>query len=118
MEKPGSSRIVSLDRRFRLGPTHLLERCAEGDEFTCCDVEGGKFGLSSRCDDKFDDLGDAKNGSVRARDWIIVGEEDVGACATACICFREEAGIGVCGEYHRCSTVCDAIIRVRCDIVE
>ena len=98
MEKSGSSRIVGLDRCFRLGPSHFLERCAQGDDFSGRDVEGGEFRFGRGRDDKFDDLGDAKDGSVGSGDRVIVGEEDVGAGATACIVLREEAGIGVRGE--------------------
>ena len=66
MEKSGSSRIVGLDRSFRLGPSHFFERCAQGDDFSGRDVEGGEFRLGRGRNDKLDDLGDATDGSARS----------------------------------------------------
>lgn len=45
VSNPCSSRVVSLDRRFGLGPAHVDEGLAMWDHFTSCDEQSGKFGF-------------------------------------------------------------------------
>ena len=42
---PCSSRAVSLDRRFGLGPAHVDKSLAMWYHFTSCDEQSGKFGF-------------------------------------------------------------------------
>ena len=54
------SRVISLDRRRRLRPSHFDEGIAQGYHFTRSDEESRKLGFSGRGHHKFDDLGDGQ----------------------------------------------------------
>ncbi len=48
------SRVVNLDCRIGLGPTHFNQCIPEWDHFFGCDIESTKFGFGGRC---VEDLG-------------------------------------------------------------
>ena len=63
-------------------------------------------------------VGKAKDRSIGSGNGVIMGKKNVGTSATASIGFREETGVGVCGEHHGCSVVSNAICGVGSDVVK
>ena len=62
---------VSLDRVWRLGPSHFYQLLTERDPFICGDVQATKFGFSGGDRDKLDNLGNGENGFIVARELIV-----------------------------------------------
>jgi hypothetical protein len=78
-----SSRIVGLDRRSGLFPSHFFQGCPEGYHFTGCGVQRCEFRLCGQGHDEFDDLGNGEDWPIIPWDGLIFGQEDVGAGAAA-----------------------------------
>ncbi len=72
VNNPSSCGVVCLDRAFGLGTSHVNESLAVGNHLPCSDKESSKFGLSSRCHDKLDDLGNGEHSTVKPRIRVIL----------------------------------------------
>ena len=70
------------------------------DHLPCCDEECREFRFGGRSHDELDYLGDGEDCPVEAGKWVIFGEINVSASATAGVGLVEEASIGMCAEYH------------------
>ncbi len=80
-----SSRVVHLDGRAWLRPTHFDEGLTEGDHFLGCGVESTKFGFGGRRHNKLYYLGDQENRTIVLGEGVIFGDEDVGTGLTGAL---------------------------------
>ncbi len=97
VNNPCSCGVVSLDRALGLGPSHINEGLVVWDHFACSDEEGSKFRFSSRCHNKFDDLGngDGEDRVVEAWGGNILREKDMSSSLAPRLQFIKEASIRV-----------------------
>ncbi len=72
VDNSSSCGVICLDRAFRLGPPHVDEGLEVGYHFLCCDEKCSKFGFSSRCHNKVDELGNRENSPVELREGVIL----------------------------------------------
>jgi hypothetical protein len=79
------SRVVHLDGRAWLRPTHFDEGLMEGGHFLGCGVENTKFGFGGRRHNKLHYLGDQENQTVVLGEGVIFGDEDVGTGLTVAL---------------------------------
>ena len=81
LKEPRYCGVVCLDGRFGLFPSNFFECIAEWDHLTCCEIQGHEFCFGGGGHDELDGLGDCKNGSIGAWDWVIFGKVNMWAPA-------------------------------------
>ncbi len=110
--------VISLDRSFRLWPSHSDEGLPVGNHFSCGDKKGCKFWFSSWSHNELDDLGNGEYGTIETWKWIILRKEDVSSRLAAGVGLIEKSCIRMGTQDHVTRPVNNAVSWIGSNIVK
>ena len=116
--KPGGGRVVGLNGSSWLGPIHFHECVLKWNECFGCDEEATKFGIGCGGHNKFNDLGDCKDGAIHAWNWVVFREEYVSTHAAASFADVKVGSVSMGGSNHLAGSIDNAIVWIGGYIVE